>query len=383
MVRKIMTEFAYSTGLSSSEISPRRYLWTDAFAVCNFLELYRLLGDEAWLRSALDLVDQVHQVLGRHRNDDPRSGWISNLSEEEGARHPTIGGLRIGKEMSERSSSEPFDERMEWERDGQYYHYLTKWMLALNRTSRSTGDSIFNIWAIELAKTAHDAFVYTLHPGVKRMHWKMNIDLSSPLVASMGQHDPLDGLITYKELQATALELFETPDSSLEYEIEDMELLCKGQIWSTRDPLGIGGLLGDAYRALQLNMTKSIVETELLDDLLESSLAGLNAISDDRFWELPAGYRLPFRELGMTTGLHAVDRMKQLITNNPGLFSGDDQICARIERLEHYVHLTRIIEEFWLEPGHEETGTWKEHQDINSIMLATSLVPDGYLKWQV
>lgn len=36
------------------------------------------------------------------------------------------------------------------------------------------------------------------------MYWKMSIDLSSPLVPSMGQHDPLDGLITYLQLQATA-----------------------------------------------------------------------------------------------------------------------------------------------------------------------------------
>jgi len=33
----IMTEFSDSTGLSTVEKSPRRYLWTDAFAVCNFL----------------------------------------------------------------------------------------------------------------------------------------------------------------------------------------------------------------------------------------------------------------------------------------------------------------------------------------------------------
>lgn len=36
---KIMLEFAYETGLSSN-LKPRRYLWTDALAVCNFLELH-------------------------------------------------------------------------------------------------------------------------------------------------------------------------------------------------------------------------------------------------------------------------------------------------------------------------------------------------------
>lgn len=41
MVREIMIEFANLSGLSPARTSPQRYLWTDAFAVCNFLELYR------------------------------------------------------------------------------------------------------------------------------------------------------------------------------------------------------------------------------------------------------------------------------------------------------------------------------------------------------
>ena len=111
----------------------------DAFAVCNFLELYHRTGYENWRRSALHLVDQVHYILGRHRKDDPRTGWISGLGEEE-ARHPTIGGLRIGK-----------------------------WMHVPNRVSRSTGRPVFNFWAIELAKTVHAGFVYTLQSGSKQM----------------------------------------------------------------------------------------------------------------------------------------------------------------------------------------------------------------------
>ena len=57
----------------------RRYLWTDAFAVCNFLGLARATGDERYTELALRLVDQVHHVLGRHRADDARTGWISGL----------------------------------------------------------------------------------------------------------------------------------------------------------------------------------------------------------------------------------------------------------------------------------------------------------------
>ena len=142
MVREIMLDFAERTGLSPAGLSPKRYLWTDAFAVCNFLGLYRQTGDKQYLRLALLLVEQVHAVLGRHRQDDERTGWISGLGEEEGRRHPTKGGLRIGKKMSERRPNEPFDEELEWDRDGQYFHYLTQWMHALDCVSRVTGDRI-------------------------------------------------------------------------------------------------------------------------------------------------------------------------------------------------------------------------------------------------
>jgi hypothetical protein len=110
----IMLEFAHETGISSN-LKPKRYLWTDAFAVCNFIELYRRRRNEAFLNLALKLVDQVHFVLGRHREDNHRRGWISGLSDDEGFKHPTIGGLRIGKPLPERRPEEPFNETLEWD----------------------------------------------------------------------------------------------------------------------------------------------------------------------------------------------------------------------------------------------------------------------------
>lgn len=95
-VREIMMKFARETGLSPAGKSPRRYLWTDAFAVCNFLGLYRQTGEISQRDLALQLIDQVHETLGRHRQDDTRSGWISGLDEQKGREYPTRGGLRIG-----------------------------------------------------------------------------------------------------------------------------------------------------------------------------------------------------------------------------------------------------------------------------------------------
>jgi len=71
LAKKIMTEFARLTGLSPANNMPRRYLWTDAFAVCNFLGLYEETRAKEFNDLALKLIDQVHSVLGRHRHDDP------------------------------------------------------------------------------------------------------------------------------------------------------------------------------------------------------------------------------------------------------------------------------------------------------------------------
>ena len=150
LVRQIMTEFAEQTGLSPVSRSPRRYLWTDAFAVCNYLGLFCQTQDENWRDLALRLVDQVHHTLGRTLKDGKECGWISGILAPEGEMHPTAGGLRIGKSLPERGINEEYNERLEWERDGQYFHYLTKWMHALSRVSRVTGDPKYLGWSIEL-----------------------------------------------------------------------------------------------------------------------------------------------------------------------------------------------------------------------------------------
>lgn len=381
MVRTIMIEFANLTGLLSGMEVPRRYLWTDAFAVCNFLELYRQTSDEQYKQLALRLVDQVHNVLGRHHDDDSCTGWISGLDEQEGRLHPTKGGLRIGKRMNERRPDDPYDERLEWDRDGQYYHYLTKWMHALNRVSRFTGDSIYNRWAIELAKTAHAKFTYVpLSGDRKRMYWKMSIDLSYPLVSTMGHHDPLDGFITYLQLQATAAkDSTKSALYDLSAEIADMANICERINWATDDPLGIGELLSTAYKLAQLIITEDSEQADLLDVLLDSSLLGLQSYERNNSLKLPANYRLAFRELGLSVGLHAIEKLLGLIKQTSRDFNMKHRLHSRTESLMQYAPLRDIIETYWLEPTNRQTSEWMAHRDINMVMLATSLAPDGYL----
>ncbi|MEE4146525.1 MAG: hypothetical protein V2I26_17105 [Halieaceae bacterium] len=380
-VRTIMRDFARSTGLSDTSHKPRRYLWTDAFAVCNFLELYRETGEDSYLQSARELVQQVHVVLGRFSDEDSRRGWISGLDEQAGYQHPTLGGLRIGKTLAEREPDEPFDDRLEWDRDGQYFHYLTKWMQALGRMAAVTGELHYQQWALELAGAAHAGF--TCEPiagGQKRMYWKMSVDLSRPLVASMGHHDPLDALITYMELRANSRRLGIPPgDIALEREIAEAATLCARTGWATHDPLGTGGLMVDSYRLAQIQAGFDSPAPLELAQLLADAHAGLAAFVHSGLLDQPAQHRLAFRELGLAIGLHALARLRK-----PGEEVSDrlplTRACShQLEKLAGFAGLAEVIENFWLQPSQQQVATWRDHLDINRVMLATSLAPDTYL----
>ncbi len=380
MATSLMTGFAERTGLTSDR-PERRYLWTDAFAVCNFLGLAHLTGERYYTDLALQLVHQAHHVLGRYRADDPRTGWISGLGEREGESHPTRGGLRIGKTLPERRPGEPFDQGLEWDRDGQYFHYLTKWMHALDQVATATRDPRFNVWAQELAEVAHAAFVVgSRGPGGRRMAWKMSTDLSRPLVPSMGQHDPLDGLITCTQLGTTAALLSSAshgPD--LTHAVADFAAMIEATDLRTEDPLGLGGLLADACRVAQLMARGVFEDGTVVDRLLALAQEGLVLYSQHGDWQQPASRRLAFRELGLAIGLSAIELLPKGTEDGRRSAFANTELRARIQVLAPHVALRSAIVSFWLDAEHQHPRTWSEHRDINEVMLATSLVPEGFL----
>lgn len=361
---ELMRRFADRTGLTGKR-PPRRYLWTDAFAVCNFIALGRVTGHAAYRDLARDLVDQVHRVLGHHGEGDVRTGWISGLDDAAGALHPTIGGLRIGKPRPERSPAEPLVEREEIERDGQYFHYLTKWTLALERYGRALGDVQPLTWARELAATAQRAFT-TGRYGARRMTWKMSIDLSRPLVDSMGQHDPIDGLVGCLELDAAADARGMPRVPSLERAISEYTALVDVRTLTTADPLGLGGLLVDALRLTRL----AGAPPRLVTAMLEAAATGIEfyaGLHDGR----PLAQRLAFRELGLVLGLEAVAMIDR------DQLDGDAR--AAWARITRHAALRTEIEAFWMRPEHRASRSWSEHADINDVMLATCMHPEGFL----
>jgi hypothetical protein len=364
--RAIMVAFAERTGLLNDAHDGRRYLWTDAFAVCNFLSLFELTGDDSYAELAKGLIDRVHETLGRHRSDDARSGWISGLDEEEGRRHPTTGGLRIGKPLKERSAGQAQNDREEWDRDGQYFHYLTKWMRALARMAAATSDVDCLRWALELAQAAHAAFVYrTADEATNRMYWKMSIDLSRPLVSSMGHHDPLDAWVTYGELEnARAVHFSGAALPDLWAEIGDAAAMCAGRSWVTEDPLGIGGLLVDMSSLSRGQVNGFEVPAELLNRLTIDAHASLSLLASAYRFDAEAEYRLAFRELGLSIGLRAIEDVNTLRGN----------AAPELNALMRFVPLAQAIESFWRIPSNRSQPTWLDHLDINAVMLAASLL---------
>jgi len=128
-----------------------------------------------------------------------------------------------------------------------------------------------------------------------------------------------------------------------------------------------------------LIINENFEQTDLLEILLDSSVPGLESYSRNNPLRLPAQYRLAFRELGLSIGLRAVNKLQVLIEENPDLFNKKHPLHSRIETVMRHILFNPKSFNFWLEPTNREASSWTEHQDINMVMLATSLTPDGYL----
>lgn len=210
----------------------------------------------------------------------------------------------------------------------------------------------------------------------------MSIDLSYPLVPSMGHHDPLDGFITYLQLQATAAKYSNKyTELDLSTEITDMVNMCKGKDWATDDALGIGELLSSTYKLAQLIISECMEQGDFLEILLDTSLISLKTLERKNSLKLPADYRLAFRELGLSIGTHAIEKLAKLIEQAPQNIERKHYLRSKTEDLMKYAPLSDFIEKYWLVPAHRETGNWLAYRDINMVMLATSLAPDGYLSF--
>jgi hypothetical protein len=255
-----------------------RYLWTDAFGVVDFLTLHQATKDETYLILAKNLVTAVHDIQGRTRDGQSR---LPGASDE----NPLGGGLRIGKT----DESGP-------DADGQYHHYLTLWMFALNRLSIAAHEPLYNKQAIQLAKAIQPRFFVGKDTNFPRMVWKISVDMSRPLVHSQGNLDPIDGYVTMKILQASARE----EDPSLDDEIHDyrrvMEL--KGKHFVSDDTLDLGMSAWASHWLADKEKWAEDLQSRSLKQLGKTLAGGAR---------VPGRYRLAFRDFGACLGVGCCD----------------------------------------------------------------------------
>ncbi|KAB2580194.1 uncharacterized protein LTHEOB_8986 [Lasiodiplodia theobromae] len=284
-----------------------RYLWTDAFGVLNFLTLHHHHQHHAntntdsgngaattttktapYLSYATALAQTVHDTLGRTRDGSARLPGATDAD-------PTGGGLRIGKEEADGADG-----------DGQYHHYLTLWMYALNRLAvawrgaeeqggqeeKEKEARRWNGYAVRLMQVIHPAFVHDRASGRPRMYWKVSVDLKRPLVLSEGNLDPVDGLVVCKLLRE-----FEGEDDVLRDEMRDYEKIVatKWKNYASTDPLDLGMTLWTAHHYAGKEQWATAFADKAKKDL--------KVLVDCGYFEAGIKRRLAFREFGTVLGI--------------------------------------------------------------------------------
>ena len=148
------------------------------------------------------------------------------------------------------------------------------------------------------------------------------------------------------------------------------------QDWATSGPSVQGGAGDDYVEAYSVNsdvtLHGSADHVPLLRRMLEDGAASLRAYSRDPSTRLPASRRLAFRELGLAIGLHAIERVR-------AQWSGRDVLAPAVRAIDSFLDRAATIESTWADPSSRRDRGWRDHADINTVMLATSLAPDGYL----
>lgn len=378
-----------------------RYLWTDAFGVLNLITLSRaqeqlkikesqmqsqsdaqpssraqlpsnyFAESDKYLTLARRLVETVHDVLGWTRDGRSRLPGATDSN-------PLGGGLRIGK-MDERGP----------DGDGQYHHYLTIWMFALNRLSLATKDPKYNRQAVELAKAIHPCFFVNRKSDRPRMVWKMKMDLSAPLVASEGNLDPIDGYVIFRLLQATAVAQSisdgvgaadgldqDGEGGVLQEEISDYKRVMqrKGEHFVSTDPLDLGMTLWTVHWFSEREEWAARIARRCFEQICippfvfvqENPVLTLysdNLMEINRFLERPIKYRLAFREFGTCLGILC--------------HSEQESTKQRAIDLKVYADAILRVWDPYMDLTLSSGLTDDDLRPINRVMYASALIPGG------
>lgn len=239
---KTLMEFVYGEvespsfpkGLGPNEagisLGSRRYLWTDAFGVLNYVSLAMKSEDRGsqlekkqYLQAAKKLIDETLFSLGNPMSD------AYPMAEKENGQYK---GLRIGKVHARQES----DPGMQF--DGMYWHYLDKFLFALQRYSKCARDESYLQKATTIINDVHSNF-FVPNRG---FHWKLNTDLTR--IRGMDanpSHDVVSAFVVYN--------LINMEGGNLSKEIRELrpvveryftEMSSREVVMETRDSLGLG-----------------------------------------------------------------------------------------------------------------------------------------------
>lgn len=306
----------------------RRYLWTDAFGVLAYTsiaEMYEMNNEKGkantYHRACDKLINTVHECLGSPRSNAKDDAMKIDPSSTSPTGHV---GLRIGKLHSRKVT----DYGMEY--DGQYWHYVDKWLLALARAGHVNE-------GLHIAKSCFSAFFDVDHGGIR---WKLSVDSTAPpsLRYAGPSDDTLVALIVFSILEAARARVCGDDAPSLSDEIQMLKSALIGyKPRVTNDPLGWGlDSMYDQYLAGK-------PRTRMLASTHESALH-LSHLS------------LPFRLYGAMIGARV---------------AGEEVAPkAKVDRL---IEMSLKYEGEIMERGHEE------HSSINRVMLAMCLLCPGAL----
>ena len=316
-----------------------RYLWTDAFGVVGLITLFRETSSPLYLQLARRLVAAVHDVLGRERG-----GALARLPGATDA-EPLAGGLRIGK-LDARGA----------DGDGQYHHYLTLWMFALNKLALAADDAAYNDLAVQLARAIHPRFVVRGTSGL-RMVWKISTDMQHVLVPSEGHLDAATGFVIYRLLQRTSSALSprgnprgNNPSARpplLQHEIDDYRTIMQreGKLRASSDPLDMGMGLWTAHFFRGEEWAAQLGRQGLAQ--ARGAFGGMLRREASSHRE-----RLAFREFGACLGVEC--------------YGGDGELQGMVDELVA----------FWERHAEQQE---EELRPISQVMYAAALIPGGEL----
>lgn len=224
-------------------------------------------------------------------------------------------------------------------------------MFALNRMTVVSGNPWYNNQAVSMAKSVLPKFMTNTSSSRPRMFWKMNIDLSKPLVKSEGNLDPIDGYVVYNLLQTSY-----DNTNVLSEEIGWLKKVVdtKWRDYSSSDALDLG---------MTLWSTHWLVDTEEWARVISKRAMGcLKCLIDIGYFDMPVNKRLAFREFGTVLGVQCAKTYVE--SDDAGVDGLPDMVCRTWEK-------AGLVPE----PKMAQMGRMAELMPITAVMYATALVP--------